>query len=174
MAIKISARDVLMDFPARDAQQRVSVLQGFDLDVREGEFLSVLGPSGCGKSTFLSILAGLTPRTGGRIHIDGQQLAGVNRRQGVVFQGYALFPWRTVLDNIAVAGSSVLDASPLAVRARQHGEHAALAGADRAQQLRFLAAHHVGDARSIARCDAGDDRQHVVRRANDAIGECGQ
>jgi len=102
MAIKISARDVLMDFPARDAQQRVSVLQGFDLDVREGEFLSVLGPSGCGKSTFLSILAGLTPRTGGRIHIDGQQLAGVNRRQGVVFQGYALFPWRTVLDNIAV------------------------------------------------------------------------
>ena len=60
MAIKISARDVRMDFPARDSQQRVSVLQGFDLDVREGEFLSVLGPSGCGKSTFLSILAGLT------------------------------------------------------------------------------------------------------------------
>ncbi|MDM0104629.1 ABC transporter ATP-binding protein [Variovorax sp. J22R24] len=102
MTVKISARDVRMDFPARGAQERVPVLRGFDLDVREGEFLSVLGPSGCGKSTFLSILAGLTARTGGHITIGGQALAGVNRNQGVVFQGYALFPWRTVLDNIAV------------------------------------------------------------------------
>ncbi|MDM0078814.1 ABC transporter ATP-binding protein [Variovorax sp. J2P1-59] len=102
MTVKISARDVRMDFPARGSQERVSVLRGFDLDVREGEFLSVLGPSGCGKSTFLSILAGLTARTGGRIRIGGKELAGINQNQGVVFQGYALFPWRTVLDNIAV------------------------------------------------------------------------
>ena len=102
MSIKISARDVQMDYAARGASDRVRVLEGFDLDVREGEFLSVLGPSGCGKSTFLGILAGLTERTGGRIAIDGQPLAGINRNQGVVFQGYALFPWLTVLDNIAV------------------------------------------------------------------------
>jgi NitT/TauT family transport system ATP-binding protein len=100
--IKISARDVRMDYAARGASERVRVLEGFDLDVREGEFLSVLGPSGCGKSTFLGILAGLTERTGGRIAIDGQPVAGVHRNQGVVFQGYALFPWLTVLDNIAV------------------------------------------------------------------------
>ena len=102
MTIKISARDVRMDYAARGGSARVRVLEGFDLDVREGEFLSVLGPSGCGKSTFLSILAGLTGRTGGSLTVDGRELSGVNRHQGVVFQGYALFPWRTVLDNIAV------------------------------------------------------------------------
>ena len=102
MSIKISARDLRMDYAARGAAGRIRVLDHFELDVREGEFLSVLGPSGCGKSTFLSILAGLTPHTGGDITVDGRPLTGINRNQGVVFQGYALFPWRTVLDNIAV------------------------------------------------------------------------
>jgi len=102
MSIEISARGVRMDYAARGASERVRVLEGFDLDVRDGEFLSVLGPSGCGKSTFLGILAGLTERTGGHIAIDGQAIAGINRNQGVVFQGYALFPWLSVLDNIAV------------------------------------------------------------------------
>ncbi|MBB3181449.1 ABC transporter ATP-binding protein [Variovorax sp. Sphag1AA] len=102
MTIKISARELRMDYAARGAGERIRVLEHFDLDVREGEFLSVLGPSGCGKSTFLGILAGLTPNTGGTITVDGRTLAGINRNQGVVFQGYALFPWRTVLDNIAV------------------------------------------------------------------------
>jgi len=99
---KISARGVHMDYAARGPGGRIRVLDHFDLDVREGEFLSILGPSGCGKSTFLGILAGLTPHTGGSITLDGKPLAGINRQQGVVFQGYALFPWRTVLDNIAV------------------------------------------------------------------------
>ncbi|SEB23480.1 ABC transporter ATP-binding protein [Variovorax sp. YR216] len=102
MTIKISARGLRMDYAARANGGRIRVLDHFDLDVREGEFLSVLGPSGCGKSTFLGILAGLTPHTGGGITVDGRPLAGINRQQGVVFQGYALFPWRTVLDNIAV------------------------------------------------------------------------
>jgi len=102
MSTKISVRDLKMDYAARGAGERVRVLDHFDLDVREGEFISVLGPSGCGKSTFLSILAGLTARTGGHIAIDGRELAGINRNQGVVFQGYALFPWLTVADNIAV------------------------------------------------------------------------
>ena len=73
MSSKIVARGVRMDYTVRsDAGQTedVAVLRDFDLDIREGEFLSVLGPSGCGKSTFLSILAGLTERTGGNIRID--------------------------------------------------------------------------------------------------------
>ncbi|MGM3278378.1 ABC transporter ATP-binding protein [Ralstonia sp. 24A2] len=105
MSSKIVARGVRMDYTVRnDAGQteEVAVLRDFDLDIRDGEFLSVLGPSGCGKSTFLSILAGLTERTGGNIRIDGHALAGINPHQGVVFQGYALFPWRTVLENIEV------------------------------------------------------------------------
>ncbi|WP_438390193.1 ABC transporter ATP-binding protein [Caballeronia sp. DA-9] len=78
------------------------VLRDFNLSVREGEFLSVLGPSGCGKSSFLNILAGLVPQTRGDVRIDGQILSGVSRKLGVVFQGYALFPWRTVMENIEI------------------------------------------------------------------------
>lgn len=104
MTSKITARNVRMEYSVRNEQgrpDRVEVLRQFDLDIRDGEFLSILGPSGCGKSTFLSILAGLTQRTGGDIAIGGKPLAGINPDQGVVFQGYALFPWRTVLENIA-------------------------------------------------------------------------
>lgn len=104
-AIKIQARDVRMDFSIADDKGRkrqISALQGFDLDIREGEFFTILGPSGCGKSTFLNVLAGLARKSGGSIHIDGQPASGINQHQGVVFQGYALFPWRTVLQNIEV------------------------------------------------------------------------
>uniref|UniRef100_UPI003F4F4A13 ABC transporter ATP-binding protein n=1 Tax=Caballeronia sp. LjRoot34 TaxID=3342325 RepID=UPI003F4F4A13 len=82
--------------------RRNAVLQDFNLSVREGEFLSVLGPSGCGKSSLLNILAGLVPQTTGDVRIDGQILSGVSRKLGVVFQGYALFPWRTVIENVEI------------------------------------------------------------------------
>ncbi|MGW8419827.1 MULTISPECIES: ABC transporter ATP-binding protein [Comamonas] len=104
-AIKIRARDVRMDFAIADERgrkQQIAALQDFNLDIREGEFFTLLGPSGCGKSTFLNVLAGLARKTGGSISIDGQPASGINREQGVVFQGYALFPWRTVLQNIEV------------------------------------------------------------------------
>lgn len=104
-AIKIRARDVRMDFAIADERgrkQQIAALQDFNLDIREGEFFTILGPSGCGKSTFLNVLAGLTRKSGGSISIDGQPASGINREQGVVFQGYALFPWRSVLENIEV------------------------------------------------------------------------
>ncbi|ART48265.1 ABC transporter ATP-binding protein [Acidovorax carolinensis] len=102
---KIVARGVQMDFQVRDElgqKKTISALKNFDLDVRPGEFFTILGPSGCGKSTFLSMLAGLSRKTGGSITIDGRPAEGINQHQGVVFQGYALFPWRTVLRNIEV------------------------------------------------------------------------
>ncbi|SEQ23263.1 NitT/TauT family transport system ATP-binding protein [Azotobacter beijerinckii] len=105
MSSSIVARDLRMEFTAQNESgraERVVALEHFDLEVRAGEFLSVLGPSGCGKSTFLSILAGLAEKSGGSLLVDGQPLEGINARQGVVFQGYALFPWRTVLENIEV------------------------------------------------------------------------
>jgi NitT/TauT family transport system ATP-binding protein len=91
---KIVARDLSLAYASQ------TVLKGFDLAVREGEFLSLLGPSGCGKSTFLNILAGLVPHTSGDIRIDGQPVVAVRDKLGVVFQGYALFPWRTVRKNV--------------------------------------------------------------------------
>ena len=60
-----------------------------------------MGPSGCGKSTFLEIVAGLIKPTSGSVFIDGRQIKGPDRNRGIVFQGYALFPWRSVIGNIA-------------------------------------------------------------------------
>ncbi len=69
--------------------------------VREGEFVALLGPSGCGKSTILNMVAGLLPRSGGRILIDEDVVepGKVNRKVGYVFQRDTVFPWRTVEAN---------------------------------------------------------------------------
>ena len=79
----------------------IVALQDIALDVLDGEFLCVLGPSGCGKTTLLNILAGLLKPSGGRAHIDGRTVTGPGNDRAYVFQEYALFPWMTVLDNVA-------------------------------------------------------------------------
>jgi multiple sugar transport system ATP-binding protein len=82
-----------------------SVLRGIDLDIRAGEFITILGPSGCGKSTLLRIIAGLEPQSAGSVAIDGVSMDGLapNRRDiAMVFQSYALYPHLTVAENIAV------------------------------------------------------------------------
>ncbi|SFD70009.1 putative spermidine/putrescine transport system ATP-binding protein [Bosea sp. CRIB-10] len=82
----------------------VTAVEGLDLAVERGEFVSLLGPSGCGKTTTLQMIAGFVPVDRGRILLDGGDLAAVapNRRGlGIVFQSYALFPHMTVAENIA-------------------------------------------------------------------------
>ncbi|SEP44226.1 carbohydrate ABC transporter ATP-binding protein, CUT1 family [Rhodospirillales bacterium URHD0017] len=82
-----------------------SVLRGIDLDIRAGEFITILGPSGCGKSTLLRIIAGLEPQSAGTVAIDGVSMDGLppDRRDiAMVFQSYALYPHLTVAENIAV------------------------------------------------------------------------
>jgi len=85
----------------REARE-FTALQGVTVDIRGGEFLSIVGPSGCGKSTLLSLIAGLVPVTEGRIGIDGEPVSGVNPRLGFVFQRDALFPWKTVVQNVGL------------------------------------------------------------------------
>ena len=80
------------------------VIQGLDLRVRAGEFVSLLGPSGCGKTTLLRVIAGLLSADRGRIRLDGADLTRLpahKRNVGVVFQSYALFPHLTVAENVA-------------------------------------------------------------------------
>jgi multiple sugar transport system ATP-binding protein len=84
---------------------RSQVLRRINLNVREGEFLTLLGPSGCGKSTLLRLLAGFEPVTGGRILIGGRDVAPLapkTRNIAMVFQSYALYPHMTVRANMAV------------------------------------------------------------------------
>src|SRR5712691_6899193 len=73
--------------------QRIRILGPLDLEVRSGEFLSVVGPSGCGKSTLLRIAAGVLRPTHGRVRLRDRPLHGVNRSAAMVFQSFALFPW---------------------------------------------------------------------------------
>lgn len=77
-----------------------TAVEGINLDVLPGRFLSVVGPSGCGKSTLLNMAAGLMPPTAGSVQIFGEPLQGINRKAGYMFQQDALLPWKTVLGNI--------------------------------------------------------------------------
>ncbi|MFE5723516.1 ABC transporter ATP-binding protein [Streptomyces erythrochromogenes] len=77
-----------------------TALDGIDLEIRSGEFLVVVGPSGCGKSTLLDLLGGLSTPTAGRILLDGKPVTGPGLDRGIVFQQYALLPWRTALGNV--------------------------------------------------------------------------
>lgn len=80
------------------------VLDGVDLSVSQGEFVSLLGPSGCGKTTLLRMVAGLTEADSGSFTLDGQEISSLpphKRNVGVVFQSYALFPHLTVAENVA-------------------------------------------------------------------------
>src|SRR3954468_18306256 len=77
---------------------------GIDLEVREGEFVTLLGPSGCGKTTTLGLIAGFFPPTAGEIYLKGRPVADLpsfRRDIGVVFQDYALFPHMTAAANVA-------------------------------------------------------------------------
>ena len=75
-------------------------LDGIALSVGEGEFVSLLGPSGCGKSTLLYMLGGFVEPSAGSILVDGEPIAGPGPDRGPVFQEFALFPWKTVLQNV--------------------------------------------------------------------------
>ncbi len=77
-----------------------TVVDGFDLKIRRGEFISVIGHSGCGKSTVLSMVAGLTDATEGVIVLDGREVAGAGPDRGLVFQAPSLVPWLTAFDNV--------------------------------------------------------------------------
>ncbi len=94
---------ITVTFSSREEpQQRYTAVADTTLRIREGEFVSVVGPTGCGKSTLLNIGAGLLDASAGTVKVFGQELKGINKRAGYMFQTEALMPWRSAIDNVMV------------------------------------------------------------------------
>lgn len=98
LAPKVDIFGVSKEF--RSAKSSIVAIQEANLRVMPGEFVSLIGPSGCGKSTLLYMIAGFVKPDGGSIIFDGKPVAGPGVERGIVFQEYALFPWRTVIGNV--------------------------------------------------------------------------
>jgi NitT/TauT family transport system ATP-binding protein len=91
----------------------VTALDDLDVDIRPGEFVALLGPSGCGKSTLLNLIAGILKPSRGVVQVDGSTVKGPNPDCGIVFQNHSLFPWMTVLQNVAFGPKMLGRANPI-------------------------------------------------------------
>ncbi|PXY29031.1 ABC transporter ATP-binding protein [Prauserella coralliicola] len=100
MTTKIRFEGVGRTFPIRGGRDRLTALEDIDLHIAQGEFTVIVGPSGCGKSTLLDLLAGLGTPTSGQVLLDGEPVTGPGVDRGIVFQQYALLPWRTAQGNV--------------------------------------------------------------------------
>jgi NitT/TauT family transport system ATP-binding protein len=96
--VVLSVQDLRKSFG--DAKNSHVAFEPVSLDIHRREFICIIGPSGCGKSTLIRIVAGLEEASGGRILLDGHPVSGPSPDRGMVFQGYTLFPWRTVRQNV--------------------------------------------------------------------------
>ena len=99
MATILRADHVTKEFPGARGRGLLAV-RDVCLDVAESEFLCLLGASGCGKTTLLNIFAGFIQPSAGRVLLQGKPITGIEPRCGMVFQSYALFPWKTVRGNV--------------------------------------------------------------------------
>jgi NitT/TauT family transport system ATP-binding protein len=148
----LEVRNVSQSFPAAGGGT-VEVLHDINLVIREHEVVAILGPSGCGKSTLMRAIIGLEPPTSGQILYRGQVQVGLNPSMALVFQNFALFPWLTVQQNIAVGLSHLpLTATEREQRVRQVIEAVGLAGSEEAypKELSGGMKQRVGLARALA------------------------
>jgi NitT/TauT family transport system ATP-binding protein len=100
MAAAIQLRDVTKRF-ATPSGGVYTALRGLSLEVAQGEFAAIVGPTGSGKSTTLSLISGLEPVSEGEVRVGGRPVSGIAEGVGFVFQTDAVFPWKTVLENVA-------------------------------------------------------------------------
>ncbi|HET6734926.1 ABC transporter ATP-binding protein [Mycobacterium sp.] len=123
---KLQLENVTKRFPIRGQKSSFTAIEDISIDLAAGEFLVLVGPSGCGKSTLLDLLGGLSTPSSGRILLDGKPITGPGLDRGIVFQQYALLPWRTARKNIEFG----LEAKglPAAVRRERAEQYLELVG----------------------------------------------
>jgi nitrate/nitrite transport system ATP-binding protein len=131
------------------------VVEGFNLTLEEGEFVSLIGHSGCGKSTVLSIVAGLAHASAGTVILAGREVTGPGTDRGVVFQAPCLFPWMTALENVVLGLEQAFPALGQREREERASEHLARVGlgdalAKRPAELSQGMRQRVGLARAFA------------------------
>ena len=125
---KMALRGVSKVFAAGSAQE-VAAIERIDLEVRDGEIYCLLGPSGCGKTTVLNMVAGFEAASAGEVLVDGATVAAPGPDRAVVFQEATLFPWLTVLGNIAFGlRLAAVGAAAARERAMRYVESMGLAG----------------------------------------------
>jgi nitrate/nitrite transport system ATP-binding protein len=123
----LTVDDVTQVFPLDGGGQYIA-LKDIDLDIAEGEFISLIGHSGCGKSTLLNLMAGLSQASSGGILMNGRQITDPGPDRMVVFQNYSLLPWKTVRQNIALAVDAVQRQASEAERRERVEQHIQLVG----------------------------------------------
>ncbi|HTI70074.1 MAG TPA: nitrate/sulfonate/bicarbonate ABC transporter ATP-binding protein [Candidatus Limnocylindria bacterium] len=148
----LEIRHVHRSFPSPDGGT-VEILQDINLEIHEHEIVAILGPSGCGKSTLLRTIIGLESPSSGQILYRGQIQSGLNPATALVFQNFALFPWMTVRENVAV-GLPALGLSEVENKQRVHDviQAVGLAGSEEAypKELSGGMKQRVGLARALA------------------------
>ncbi len=97
----LSIQHISKSYFDRYKAQTLLAIRDISFDIEEGDFVSILGPSGCGKTTLLNIVAGFVKPSSGTVLLKGKPISGPGPDRGVVFQSFALFPWKTVLENVA-------------------------------------------------------------------------
>ena len=126
----LEIRNVSQSFPGAGGGN-VEVLHDINFEIRTHDVVAILGPSGCGKSTLLRAIIGLEPPTSGQIFYRGEVQVGLNQSTALVFQNFALFPWLTVQENVAVGLSHLsLTGFEREKRVRQVIEAVGLAGSE--------------------------------------------
>lgn len=104
----VALGDVRVKFSGKiNSGSEFIALEQVNLDVAVNEFVAIVGPTGCGKSTLLNVIAGLLAPSGGHVTIFGENLSGLNRQAGYLFQAEALFPWKTAIENVAIGLETV-------------------------------------------------------------------
>jgi NitT/TauT family transport system ATP-binding protein len=127
---KIAASGLRKIYATRRGE--VTAIDGLDFAATAGEFVSIVGPSGCGKSTFLYILGGFVEASAGEATVDGAPIAGPDPTRGIVFQEFVLFPWKTVVGNVAYGlAERGVSRRERTARARRYVELLGLGGFER-------------------------------------------